>query len=109
MEDLFGGECDMFNAAATAENDEDQPADSRTLLQRVQGGTSCMCCTDVPIATAAVISCSLVDAASSSETPHDEQPGNEEVSCVCSADRMARTSLNCLQFSTKIHDSDTWF
>ena len=78
MEDLFGGECDMFNAAATAENDEDQPADSRTLLQRVQGGTSCMCCTDVPIATAAVISCSLVDAASSSESPHDGQPGNVE-------------------------------
>ena len=78
MEELFGGECNMFNPAAAEESDEDQTADSQTLLQRVHGGTSCMCCTDVPIATAAVISCSLVDAASSSETPDDGQPGNVE-------------------------------
>ena len=85
MEDLFGGECNMFNPAATEDNDEDQPAGSQTLLQRAHGGTSCMCCSDVPIATAAVISCSLVDAAGISETPHDEQPGNEEGSCVRSS------------------------
>ena len=36
MEDLFGGECNMFNPAATEDNDEDQPAGSHTLLQRAQ-------------------------------------------------------------------------
>ena len=36
MEDLFGGERNMFNPAATEDNDEDQPAGSQTLLQRAQ-------------------------------------------------------------------------
>ena len=40
MEDLFGGECNMFNPAATKDSDEDQPAGSQTLLQRAHAAVS---------------------------------------------------------------------
>ena len=85
MEDLFGGECNMFNPAATEENDEDQPAGSQTLLQRAHGGTSCMCCSGGPLATSLLANSTDVSAAASGSTPDDEQPGNEEGSCVRSS------------------------
>ena len=50
MEELFGGDCNMFNFGATAESDEDQTAGSENLLPRGHGGTNCNCCSDVPIA-----------------------------------------------------------
>ena len=78
MEDLFGGECNMFNPAATEENDEDQPAGNQTLLQRAHGGTSCMCCSGGPLATSLLANSTDVSAAASGSTPDDEQPGNEE-------------------------------
>ena len=85
MEDLFGGECNMFNPAATEENDEDQPAGSQTLLQRAHGGTSCMCCSGGPLATSLLANSTDVSAAASGSIPDDEQPGNEEGSCVRSS------------------------
>ena len=82
MEDLFGGDCNMFNPAATEYNDEDQPIGSQTLLQRAHGGTSCICCSGGPIGTSLLANNTDVPVAADNPTPDDEQPGNEEGSCV---------------------------
>ena len=85
MEDLFGGDCNMFNPAATEYNDEDQPAGSQTLLQRAHGGTSCICCSGGPIGTSLLANNTDVPVAVDNPTLDDEQPSNEEGSCVRSS------------------------
>ena len=106
MEDLFGGERNMFNPAATKDSDEDQPAGSQTLLQRAQGGTSCMCCSDGPLATSLLANSRGVSTAASGPTPDDEQPGNEEGSCVRSSAAPDRADSDINSSSSSSSDDD---
>ena len=106
MEDLFGGERNMFNPAATEDSDEDQPAGSQTLLQRAQGGTSCMCCSDGPLATSLLANSRGVSTAASDPTPEDEQPGNEEGSCVRSSAAPDRADSDINSSSSSSSDDD---
>ena len=107
MEDLFGGECNMFNPAATEDNDEDQPADSQILLQRAHDGTSCMCCSDGPLATSLLANSTDISDATDVPTPDDEQPGNEEGSCVLSSVAPDHADSNsCSNSSSSSSDDD---
>ena len=108
MEDLFGGERNMFNPAATEDSDEDQPAGSQTLLQRAQGGTSCMCCSGGPLATSLLANSTDVSAVVDDPTRDDEQPGNEEGSCVRSsvAPDRADSDINSSSSSSSDDDED---
>ena len=96
----------MFNPAATEDSDEDQPAGSQTLLQRAHSGTSCMCCSGGPLATSLLANSRGVSAAASDPTPDDEQPGNEEGSCVRSSVAPDRADSDSSSSSSSSSDDD---
>ena len=85
MEELFGGDCNMFNVGATGQSDEDQAAGSENLLPRGHGGTNCNCCSDVPIAIVHLAeSMDMPTVSGSSQAPDDERPSNLDDCCVLS-------------------------
>ena len=96
MEELFGGDCNMFNFGATAESDEDQTAGSENLLPRGHGGTNCNCCSDVPIAIVRLAeSMDMPTVSGSSQAPDDERPSNLDDCCVLSNATSDHVSIRC--------------